>query len=142
MEDWELRGNEHLAKLYPDTCCFASKDWYLGGKGGPSIQKQLLQQRRPHFTYHLWGIMQVSMKSVAGLGTVTASYGNSSRAISVAGKAGGTCQAVPALPAILKVVPRVKPPLAPKRHFCSSPFWLTHQIRAGEVLAKTMGRQN
>ena len=58
-EEWVLRGNRHLAKLYSATCCFAGRDWYLGGKGGPSIQKQLLQQRQPHFTYNLWGIMQV-----------------------------------------------------------------------------------
>lgn len=63
----------------------------------------------------------------------------------MAEKAGGTCQAVPALPAIPKDVPRVKPPLAPKRHFCDSLFWLTHQIcanLAGEVFAKATGRQN
>lgn len=29
-----------------------------------------------------------------------------------------------------KDVPRVKPPQAFKRHFCSSPFWLTQQIDA------------
>lgn len=41
--------NRYLTKLNPATCCFHRRDWCLGGKGSPSIQKQL-QQRRPHCT--------------------------------------------------------------------------------------------
>lgn len=54
------------------------------------------------------------MKSVASLGAVTALYDNSRRAVSVAEKADGTGQAVPALPATHKDVQKVKLPPAGK----------------------------